>query len=118
MGKKVEGSFATSYWAERRHCHDVILTSVCRTIYEKLSGVVPQDQRVVYTQRVEEITPNVRYCAYNIGGLPTDITQLMKLRRDAPGFDMLASKIDVSTLTSNCGFCVVLCFFYSKCFLC
>lgn len=65
-----------------------------QTIYEKLSGVVPQDQRVVYTQRVEEITPNVRYCAYNIGGLPTDITQLMKLRRDAPGFDMLASKID------------------------
>ena len=85
-------------WRRRRHRGDSLSVVLHRTIYEKLSGVVPQDQRGVYTQRVEEITPNVRYCAYNIGGLPTDITQLMKLRRDAPGFDMLASKIDVSTL--------------------
>ena len=65
-----------------------------RTIYEKLGGAVPEDQKAVYSQRVEEMVPNIRYCAYNIGG-STDITQLVKLRQDAPGFDMLASKIDV-----------------------
>lgn len=42
--------------------------------------------------------PNIRYCAYNIGG-STDIAELVKLRPDAPGFDMLASKIDVSYCT-------------------
>lgn len=55
---------------------------------------MPDDQKAVYTQRVEEMVPNIRYCAYNIGG-STDIKQLGKLRPDAPGFDMIASKIDV-----------------------
>ena len=68
---------------------------VCRTIYEKLGGAVADVQKVVYAQRVEEMVPNIRYCAYNIGG-STDITMLMKLRPDASGFDMLASKFDVS----------------------
>ena len=66
-----------------------------RTIYEKLGGAVSEEQRTLYTQRVEEISPNVRYCAYNMGDTQTDITQIMKLAGDAPGYDMLASKIDV-----------------------
>ena len=66
-----------------------------RTIYEKLGGAVSEEQRILYTQRVEEISPNVRYCAYNMGDTQTDITQIMKLAGDAPGYDMLASKIDV-----------------------
>lgn len=53
-----------------------------------------EDQRALYVQRVEEIVPNIRYCAYNIGDT-SDISQLVKLRTDTPGFDMLASKIDV-----------------------
>ena len=65
-----------------------------RTIYEKLGGAVSEDQRALYVQRVEEIVPNIRYCAYNIGDT-SDISQLVKLRTDTPGFDMLASKIDV-----------------------
>ena len=54
-----------------------------------------EEQRTLYSQRVEEISPNVRYCAYNMGDTQTDITQLMKLTSDTPGYDLLASKIDV-----------------------
>ena len=70
-----------------------------RTIYEKLGGVVPEEQKAVYAQRVEEMVPNIRYCAYNIGDTSADLSQLVKLRSDAPGFDMLASKIDVRQCT-------------------
>ena len=66
-----------------------------RTIYEKLGGAVSEEQRTLYSQRVEEISPNVRYCAYNMGDTQTDITQLIKLTSDTPGYDLLASKIDV-----------------------
>lgn len=69
--------------------------SPSRTIYEKLSGAVTEEQRALFSQRVDEITPNIRYCAYNIGDMPSDISELMKLRSDMPGFDMLSSKIDV-----------------------
>ena len=77
--------------------------------------MVPQDQRLVYTQRVEEIAPNLRYCAYNIGGLPTDVAQLMKMRQDGPGFDMLASKIDVSPNSKCVCVCVVFIYVYVWC---
>ena len=58
--------------------------------------MVKAEQRVLYQQRVEEISPSIRYCAYNIGDMPSDIGELMKLRTDAKGLDMLSSKIDVS----------------------
>ena len=38
-----------------------------QTIYEKLSAVVNEDEQLLYKQRVEELKPNLRYCAYNIG---------------------------------------------------
>ena len=76
-----------------------------RTIYEKLAGAVTEEQRTLYSQRVEEITPNIRYCAYNIGDMPADISQLMKLKSGAIGADMLASKIDVSQSVSQSARC-------------
>ena len=76
-------------------CMILVLFLSVRNVYQKLGGVVSEDQRQLYVQRVDEITPNLRYCAYNIGGMPTDVTELMKLRTNAPGSDMLASKIDV-----------------------
>lgn len=72
--------------------------SFLRTIYQKLGNAVSEEQRPFYHQRVDEITPNIRYCAYNIGGLPSDVSDLMKLRTDAPGSDILAAKIDVSII--------------------
>ncbi|ELW68297.1 Signal recognition particle 68 kDa protein [Tupaia chinensis] len=38
----------------------------CKTIYEKLASAFTEEQAVLYKQRVEEISPNIRYCAYNI----------------------------------------------------
>ncbi|XP_069338972.1 signal recognition particle subunit SRP68 isoform X1 [Eulemur rufifrons] len=39
----------------------------CKTIYEKLASAFTEEQAILYNQRVEEISPNIRYCAYNIG---------------------------------------------------
>lgn len=38
-----------------------------RTIYEKLASAFTEESAILYRQRVEEISPNIRYCAYNIG---------------------------------------------------
>ena len=76
----------------------VHIRAVCidyRTIYEQLGMAVSEEQRALYSQRVEEITPNVRYCAYNMKDMPSDLSELMKLRSSAHGDEMLASKIDV-----------------------
>ncbi len=58
-----------------------------------MSSAVSEEQKGVYLQRVEEISPNIRYCAYNIGDKSTDISQLMEMRNVS---DMVASKINVS----------------------
>jgi signal recognition particle subunit SRP68 len=68
----------------------------CRTIYEKLAGALTEDQQVVYQQRVDEIAPNLRYCAYNIGD-ESALLDLQKMRI-AGGGDQLTSKLDVSLL--------------------
>lgn len=74
----------------------------CRTIYEKLAGAFSEEQRGMYLQRVEEITPNVRYCAYNLEEGTTDINDLMQLRWSAAAAGgthdpVLTAKIDVSS---------------------
>lgn len=38
-----------------------------RTIYEKLASAFTEESAILYRQRVDEISPNIRYCAYNIG---------------------------------------------------
>jgi signal recognition particle subunit SRP68 len=38
-----------------------------QTIYEKLASALNEDEQILYKQRVEELNPNLRYCAYNIG---------------------------------------------------
>lgn len=53
----------------------------------------------MYLQRAEEITPNIRYCAYNLGEGGTDINDLMQMRLSSTGGTqdpVLAAKIDVS----------------------
>ena len=71
-----------------------------------MGNAVSEEQRPFYHQRVDEIAPNIRYCAYNIGGLSSDVSDLMKLRSDAAGSDILAAKIDVSTKYSY--YCLLL----------
>lgn len=56
----------------------------------------------MYLQRVEEITPNIRYCAYNLEEGTTDISDLMQLKWSAATAaggthdPVLTAKIDVS----------------------
>lgn len=48
----------------------------------------------MYLQRVAEIEPNIRYCAYNIGD-DSALKDLMQMRREAGG-DMMSGELDVS----------------------
>ncbi|CAH2268993.1 signal recognition particle subunit SRP68 [Pararge aegeria] len=36
-------------------------------VLEKLSAALPEEERLLYKQKVEELKPSLRYCAYNIG---------------------------------------------------
>ncbi|KAL3877845.1 hypothetical protein ACJMK2_035489 [Sinanodonta woodiana] len=66
--------------------------SNAKTIYEKLASAFTEDLQSLYLQRVSEIEPNIRYCAYNIGD-ESAIKDLIKMRRKAGG-DQLSSQID------------------------
>ena len=70
-----------------------------RTIYEKLAGAFSEEQQAIYQQRVDEIAPNLRYCAYNIGD-ESALEDLQKMRVAAGG-DQLSSKLDVSQFTNR-----------------
>lgn len=48
----------------------------------------------MYLQRVAEIEPNIRYCAYNIGD-DSALKDLMQMRREAGG-DFMSGELDVS----------------------
>lgn len=84
-------------------CFSLVFADQCRTIYEKLAGAFSDEQRGMYVQRVEEITPNISYCAYNLKEGTTDINDLMQLRLSATASGgthdpVLTAKIDVSLL--------------------
>uniref|UniRef100_A0A4W3GW12 Signal recognition particle subunit SRP68 n=1 Tax=Callorhinchus milii TaxID=7868 RepID=A0A4W3GW12_CALMI len=51
----------------------------CKTIYEKLASAFTDEQAVLYRQRVDEISPNIRYCDYNIGD-PLAMNELIQMR--------------------------------------
>lgn len=38
-----------------------------QVIYEKLASTLPEEEQLPYKQRIDEIAPSLRYCAYNIG---------------------------------------------------
>uniref|UniRef100_A0A8B9PW25 Signal recognition particle subunit SRP68 n=1 Tax=Apteryx owenii TaxID=8824 RepID=A0A8B9PW25_APTOW len=66
----------------------------CKTIYEKLANAFTEEQAVLYNQRVEEISPNIRYCAYNIGD-QSAISELMQMRLRSGGTEgLLAEKLE------------------------
>lgn len=65
----------------------------CKTIYEKLASAFTEDLAVLYRQRVDEISPNIRYCAYNIGD-QNAINDLMQMRLTGGGGGMMAEKLE------------------------
>ncbi|XP_054721035.1 signal recognition particle subunit SRP68-like [Uloborus diversus] len=88
----IKGSlyFELQQWQSAIECF-----RISQTIYEKLSEALNEDEVVLYKQRVEELIPNIRYCAYNIGD-ETAINDLMKMRLSGKtsGEDLLASDLD------------------------
>ncbi|KAH0629516.1 hypothetical protein JD844_011621 [Phrynosoma platyrhinos] len=66
----------------------------CKTIYEKLASAFTDEQAILYNQRVEEISPNIRYCAYNIGD-QSAISELMQMRLRSGGSEgLVAEKLE------------------------
>lgn len=65
----------------------------CKTIYEKLASAFTEEQAVLYYQRVEEISPNLRYCAYNIGD-QNAINDLMQMRLSAGGSGGMITELE------------------------
>lgn len=68
-----------------------------KTIYNRLAEAFSEEIKIVYIQKVEEIEPSIRYCAYNIGE-ETSIEDLLTMRMAAGGGmggeDLLAAKLD------------------------
>ncbi|XP_061737074.1 signal recognition particle subunit SRP68 isoform X1 [Nerophis ophidion] len=65
----------------------------CKTIYEKLASAFTEELAALYRQRVDEISPNIRYCAYNIGD-QNAINDLMQMRLTGGGGGMMAEKLE------------------------
>ncbi|CAH2012521.1 unnamed protein product [Acanthoscelides obtectus] len=67
-------------------------------IYEKLASALPEEDQIPYKQRVEEIAPSLRYCAYNIGD--EKAVDLLELRSQGvlETFDALVSQTKVNTV--------------------
>lgn len=37
-------------------------------VYQNLIQALPEEEQIIYRAKVDELTPSLRYCAYNIGG--------------------------------------------------
>lgn len=58
-------------------------------VYEKLAEALPEEDSPLYLQRVDELAPSLRFCAYNIGD-ESAIDDLMKMRSQGHG-DLIAN---------------------------
>lgn len=38
-----------------------------QVVYENLIQALPEEEQAIYKAKVDEITPSLRYCAYNVG---------------------------------------------------
>ena len=54
--------FETSRWAEAQ-----AMLNQAKTIYDSLTQAVGEEEGALFRQKMDEITPSLRYCAYNIG---------------------------------------------------
>ncbi|CAH1107231.1 unnamed protein product [Psylliodes chrysocephalus] len=68
-----------------------------QVIYEKIASTLPEEEQLPYKQRVEEISPSLRYCAYNIGD--EKAVDLLELRSQGvlENFDTLVSQTQEKT---------------------
>ena len=64
-------------------------------MYEKLASALVDEIKDIYLQKCDEISPNIRYCAYNIGD-DSAIGDLLQMRLKGGGTDSMISRLDVS----------------------
>ncbi|XP_076366392.1 signal recognition particle 68 [Tachypleus tridentatus] len=88
----IQGSlnFELQQWQPAMECF-----GKSQTIYGKLASALSEDDVILYKQRVDELSPNIRYCAYNIGdeSAINDLVQ-MRLSGKSVGEDILAGDLD------------------------
>lgn len=51
-----------------------------QVVYEQLVNALAEEEQIVYKAKVDELTPSLRYCAYNIGDDGASIDDLMEMR--------------------------------------
>ncbi|CAD7006680.1 signal recognition particle subunit SRP68 [Ceratitis capitata] len=72
-----------------------------QVVYENLAKALPEDEQELYHAKVNEFTPNLRYCAYNIGGGggTNKMDDLLELRAQGllENLDMLVSQTKVES---------------------
>lgn len=78
-------------------------------VYEKLCLALPEEDQILYKQRVDELSPSLRYCAYNIGD-ESAINDLLEMRNQGHG--ELLDKLDVSNKYFFLIKCIILFFFW------
>jgi len=84
-------SFELEHWENALQSFDR-----AKTIYNRLGEAFSEETKTVYVQKVDEIEPSIRYCAYNIGE-ETSIEDLLTMRMAAGGMggeDLLTAKLD------------------------
>lgn len=64
-----------------------------QTIYEKMCEALTPEEYVPYKHMIEELSPNIRYCAYNIGD-QSAINDLMHLRTSGRQDLLIGDKLD------------------------
>lgn len=81
-------SFEVQNWTNAKE-----LFNTCKTIYSKLGETKSKEDREVYVQMMEDVSPNIRYCAYNIGD-QSAMDELLQLRASKKQDVLLADKLD------------------------
>jgi len=74
--------FETCKWSEAQN-----MLSQAKTIYDSLSQAVGEEEGNLFRQKMEEITPSLRYCAYNIGDTSAK-EDLLSMRGGTGGMEL------------------------------
>jgi len=74
--------FETAKWAEAQ-----AMLAQAKTIYESLCQAVGEEEGNLFRQKMEEITPSLRYCAYNIGDTSAK-EDLLSMRGGTTGMEL------------------------------
>ncbi len=72
--------------------------SAARSIYERLAATLSEEEAAVYKQRMNEIVPSLRFCAYNSGDEAAK-QDLLNLRGGGQDVEELLNQVRVGLST-------------------